>query len=404
MKVMSERKYPLEWLDKFIEKLKSNPADESYTTDMSHQGIDMLSIAQNEIKRLKLRIREEIFTAAFPKKNKKLIANHYHETITYYMNIIYGIDHSQSDQGKTCIALQNLLRNLLDYLGIHFKDYLRSKRRIPKYDLYTAKNKLRGLLDTIQQRSRHSKCFHTRKVIEIVSAAIEKFINRSKYYYIVSYQCVQYREELLKKILALPQWEADEATGNFPLDTLLVYMNFNSKTYINYLTSCMTENMKSTGDSDKIELLLAYYKGLRQLHGHPNYAFNPEYESIKHILDKWFDEELNYYRKKVALNPINIGPRQVIESDKKLTVASKVICTLSGDQIALLIRAADEVRMLSAKSLTAAFRSIVPYVASKERDDLSYESLRIKSYSAEQTDKDVAIQILRKMIDKIQDY
>jgi len=409
MKAMSERKYPLEWLDVLIETFKSYPTEKSKKTDgMSLKKVDVLSLAENEVNNLKLRIREEIFVAATPRKNRKLIANYYHETITYYMNILYGIGRDKEKNIKQveelCGELHCRLRLLLDFLETDFRDYLKSKRKVPKYYLSSAKKNLSGLLDKITERSRKSTCTHTKNVIQIVTDAFEKFINQSKHPYIITDQCVQYRQDLLKKIEALPQWEPDVETGQFPLDSLLIFMNFNSKTYISYLTSCLSESIKSAGTDDKTELLLGYYKGFRQLHTHPAYAFNPEYHSIMDLLDKWFDEELSYFRKITTFTPVAVGKSRESTIKEKLPASGKVLCTLSGDQIALLLRAADEVRMLSARSLTAVFRSIVPYIATQQKDELSYESIRIKSYNAEETDKEVTIRTLRRMIEKIQDY
>lgn len=409
MKAMSERKYPLEWLDTLIETLKSYPTERYKKNDNSSlQGIDFLSYADKELSALKLRIKEEIFAAVSHKKNRKLVANYYHETITYYMNILYGIGQDAEAIGtkikELCSELHYRLRQLVDFLETHFHDYLKNNRKVPKYYLSSAKKNLSGLLDKITERSRKSTCTHTKNVIQIVTDALEKFISQSKHPYIITDQCVQYRLDLLKKIEALPQWEPDVETGQFPLDSLLIFMNFNSKTYISYLTSCLSDSIKNADTDDKTELLLGYYKGFRQLHTHPAYAFNPEYHSIMDLLDKWFDEELSYFRKITTFTPVTVGKSRESTVKEKPPASGKVLCTLSGDQIALLLRAADEVRMLSARSLTAVFRSIVPHLATKQKDELSYESIRIKSYNAEETDKEVTIRTLRRMIEKIQDY
>lgn len=405
---MSDKKYPLEWLDILIEELKSYPTGKSkINKGMSQKGIDMLSFVENEIEKLKVRIREEIFAAVSPKKNRKLVANYYHETTTYYINILYGVAYESNTEvvAELCSKIHNRLRELLGYLEIHFQDYLKNNRKVPKYEIFSAKQKLRQLVDKIDIRSNKLKCTHTRNVIGIVQEAVEKFINQSKYSFKVTHQCIQYRLELLNKILYLDVWEPDEKMERFPLDSLLIYMNFNSKTYISYLTSCLSESLEKTDETNKIELLLGYYKEFRQLHIDPNYAFNPKYHCIMDMLDKWIDEELNYFRKVITLSPVMVGkPDQNSVQEKPSAQKNKVVCTLSGDQIALLLRAADEVRMLSARSLTAVFRSIVPYIATRQKEELSYESIRIKSYNAEQTDKEITIHTLRRMIDKIQNY
>lgn len=408
---MSKEKYTFEWLDTLIEKLENAPT-KNYTQNdgMSLKGIDMMCLVDTELNALKQRIRSEIFEGAFPKKSRKVVANSHHETITYYMNVLYAIgqnNHSTNETVKEiCDKLHSRLYLLLDFLEVHFREYLKSNRKVPKHYLCLAKRNLRELLGAINARSKTVHCPHTLSVIRIVREALEKFINRSSHPYIVTYQCVQYRLELLKKIQALPQWEAQKEIGLCPLNSLLIFMNFNSKSYINYLTSCLSQSTENSHDSGKIELLLGHYKEFRQLHTDPNSAFNPEYHSIVDVLNKWFDEELTYFSKMVSLAKVTVGEskKTTLVNQKPLTAGNKVLCTLSGDQIALLLRAADEVHMLSARSLTAVFRNIIPHIATKQKDELSYESIRTKSYNAEQTDKDVTIRTLQRMIEKIQNY
>ncbi|WLD24352.1 hypothetical protein NU10_02810 [Flavobacterium dauae] len=410
MKTMYENKYPFDWLDVLIEKLRSFPTEKNKEpNDLRIEGMDLLSCAEKETGKLKLRIRGEIFVSVAAKKSRKLVANYYHETITCYMNVLYHIGHDNEAAGAAfkniCGELHGRLRFLLDFLENHFGDYLGQDRKVPRYYLLDAKKKLQLLLDAITKRNSKMHCTHTQNVIGIVCATVSKFILQSKYPYPVTYRCVAYRLNLLRKIMELPQWKPDRETGKFPLDNLLLFMNFNSKTYIAYLTCTLAENIGNTPDADKVGLLLGYYKGFRQLHSNPNDAFNPEYHNILNVLDKWFDEELSYFRKIVSLAPVCTGTQESTPIEKKNpSPESKVLCTLSGDQIALLLRAADEVRMLSARSLTAVFRSIVPHLSTRQTPDLSYESIRSKSYNAEQTDKEVTIHTLRRMIQKIQDY
>src|SRR5690606_34730157 len=174
-----------------IETLKSYPTGKSKKIDgMPLKEVDVLSFAENEVNNLKLRIREEIFVAATPKKNRKLVANYYHETITYYMNVLYGIGQDAVAIGtkikELCSELHCRLRQLVDFLETHFHDYLKNNRKVPKYYLSSAKKNLSGLLDKITERSRKSTCTHTKNVIRIVTDAFEKFISQSKHPYIIT--------------------------------------------------------------------------------------------------------------------------------------------------------------------------------------------------------------------------
>ncbi|WP_268224959.1 hypothetical protein [Sinomicrobium oceani] len=82
----------------------------------------------------------------------------------------------------------------------------------------------------------------------------------------------------------------------------------------------------------------------------------------------------------------------------------KIVCNLSTDQTALVLRAADELRILQAKSMRHVFKTIVPHLSTPHKKDLSYDSLRVKAYTPEEKDKEVAIAQLQRMIKKIEEY
>ncbi len=80
------------------------------------------------------------------------------------------------------------------------------------------------------------------------------------------------------------------------------------------------------------------------------------------------------------------------------------MCTLSTDQTGLILRAADELRILTAKSMSEVFKTIVPHLSTRYKKDLSYDGMRSKSYAAEESDKKIAIKTLQRIIKKIEEY
>ena len=83
---------------------------------------------------------------------------------------------------------------------------------------------------------------------------------------------------------------------------------------------------------------------------------------------------------------------------------SKILCILSTDQTGLILRAADELKILIAKSMNEVFKTIVPHLSTPYKENLSYDSMRSKSYAAEERDKKIAIETLEKLIEKIKSY
>ncbi|KFF13754.1 hypothetical protein [Flavobacterium hydatis] len=84
--------------------------------------------------------------------------------------------------------------------------------------------------------------------------------------------------------------------------------------------------------------------------------------------------------------------------------SGKVLCKLSTDQTALILRASDELKILMSKSMNHLFKTIVPFLSTPNRTDLSYDSMRSKAYVAEERDKEIAIDTLERMIKQIKEY
>lgn len=102
-----------------------------------------------------------------------------------------------------------------------------------------------------------------------------------------------------------------------------------------------------------------------------------------------------------AVTSVNIRPAH---KDSLPDHKQKILCTLSGDQIALILRGADEAQIVKARSMNAVFKSIVPFLSTEHRENLSSDSIRSKAYNPEEADREAAISALQAIIRKIQSY
>lgn len=103
------------------------------------------------------------------------------------------------------------------------------------------------------------------------------------------------------------------------------------------------------------------------------------------------------------------APSQIIQSKtNNLSVinspSGKVLCKLSTDQTALILRASDELKILISKSMNHLFKTIVPFLSTPNKVNLSYNAMRSKAYVAEERDKEIAIETLERMIKQIKEY
>ena len=152
-----------------------------------------------------------------------------------------------------------------------------------------------------------------------------------------------------------------------------------------------------------MDRLLFYLKLFKQYHKKPGIIFNGKDADLHKQVSNWFTQEVFYLEKQIHYSIVPIkgvaAPKEVIQKEK-----SKLLSLLSVDQMALILRAADDLKIVMARSLNSVFKNIVPYLSTPYQENISYDSMRSKSYSAETRDKEIVIETLQQMIKKINDY
>jgi hypothetical protein len=196
----------------------------------------------------------------------------------------------------------------------------------------------------------------------------------------------------------------DEAAVYSRLDELLINMNFNSKTYIYNLTQRLAASINDLEQpGEKLDRLLFYLKLFKQYHKKPRIIFNRKDADLHKQVSNWFTQEVFYLEKQVHYSIIPLKgvevSKEVVQKEK-----TKLLSVLSVDQMALILRAADDLKIVMARSLNSVFKNIVPYLSTPYQENISYDSMRSKSYSAEMRDKEIVIETLQQMIKKINEY
>jgi hypothetical protein len=82
----------------------------------------------------------------------------------------------------------------------------------------------------------------------------------------------------------------------------------------------------------------------------------------------------------------------------------KITCRLSVDQIAIILKAADDIRLLTARSFSLVLRSITPYLSTERMQDFSWKSARSSAMKMEDRDKQLTVTALEELIKKIKSY
>ncbi|WJS93396.1 hypothetical protein NYQ10_14980 [Flavobacterium johnsoniae] len=393
--------YPLEWIDSLI-LLTLNP-NKSNIGNLSQS--DLVFITENlsrESHKIQIQLKNEIF-ALQKKRQIRLLVRKYHSTLVYLLDNI--IENQNNEILKDGIFLRitesiiDTLDDLLYFVENRYPNYLNLDERVPLPYLLVSRKEI--LLKIGRLSKKKTTISDVNQVIQIIVDAltVSNQINAGNK---ITYREVLYQKELLKKV---EMQLAMESKSNFysVLDELLIEVNFNDSFYISHVIEKVDNHLKSQKTlAGKIGELLFCYKEFSQLSSSERIAFDPSKQNISFMLENWFKHEIKYLERKKELS-VDLDENNAATESMQMG-EDKVECTLSTDQMALILRAGDESRVLKARSMSLVFKTIVPFLSTPFKKNLSYQSVRSKSYNAEDRDKEIAIQTLKKIIEKIKSY
>lgn len=395
-------KYTLEWIDLVVTvTLNPKKTDVSEITDTQIETI--LSRVTNEKEKFESRLKHQIF-ALTKQKQVELLITQYHSVLIVLLNQAFENQNNclvkNQALKKLNKALISCLDELLSFIEVRFNQYLSLEQRVPVTYLLVSKKELQKKLSKLKETLVEK--VNDQRVIDIIFNPLQTFINDLKESYEVNFKELLYQKELVKELELLedPEKEMGIYTA---LNELLIYLNFNSKAYMDYFTQKLAQKINSKETiAAKMDELLLHYKAFNQLHHKPGIVLNPQNADLKTTLGKWFKNELYYLEKKRHLSIVPMD-ENTVPSAKEIK-KQKILSMLSVDQMALILRSADDLKILIARSMNAVFKAIVPHLSTSNKEDISYDSMRSKSYSAETRDKQIAIETLQQMIDRIEEY
>lgn len=399
--------YTLGWLDSLI-TVSLNPEKTDLNALSGEEIRAVISKISEEKEKLLTILKNQIFGLT-KEKQIALLVNQSHSSLIILLDQALKYQKGQNSN-KSCLkelynTLISSLEELLSFIEVRFFAYLSLNERVPVTYLAVAGKELKQRVDKLKTKLLGQEI--NQELADIVLNSLYCFINRLKEDFPVTFRELLYQKDLLKELELLepPQCETCVFTA---LDELLIFLNFNNKSYIGYVTKRIAERLNANENiADKLERLLFHYKQFNQMHRKPGVILNPQYGDLKTELSNWFAQEIFYLEKRLHLTivPINGSTEQKSSGTvSQKTEPQKLLCILSVDQMALLLRAADDLKIVTARSLNAVFKTIVPHLSTPYQENISYDSMRSKSYTAETRDKEIVIQTLQQMIKKIKEY
>ncbi|MGN6539852.1 MAG: hypothetical protein ACTHKY_03480 [Ginsengibacter sp.] len=313
----------------------------------------------------------------------------------------------QALKNKTRIQDPNLLEllnqviagvdDLLYFIKSRFIIYLNKEIRAPVAYVAIIRERLNLRLDKVIRKFRQQE--KLLPVFSIIRTGLKSLFNFPKKNCPLNFRSIFYLKELMGELENLDVSEDQEFYTK--LDQLLIRMNFNSPLYVEHLQQKIITLVSAEGTKETKEEWLFHKKYFGQFYQRKDIVFMTNDAGLKTQLDNWFLQRIFNLDKGVVSSSASIEtslPKQ------KSVKPQKLKSSLSVDQMALILRAADEMRIIMAKSLSSVFKNIAPHLSTPQKEDISFDSMRSKSYSAELRDKEVVIQMLRQMIDKVKEY
>lgn len=384
VKIMGEG-YVLEWLDTLI-SVTLNPEK----TDVTLLQFEDIAMHRNSIDDEKNKVMTSIKNLVFKTDNESKIKT---TVKLYYSSLIVLLDQAMKNQIQNSVypQLKEISKEVIDctneilfLIEDRFGNYLDNRKRLPIVYLNPVREELLTRINLIEQQLNNYPAF--KPAADITIQVLKNFLNCPPDEHSFTFQEIEYVKELC---LEMEHLEYPEKYNFFTtFDELLIYLNFNSRQYLDNLTQRLTSEISNCEKKeDKIEQLLFFFKSFKQLPKKTDVIFNPKQPDLKKSVTNWFRHEISYLEKKryISVKATNLSTQNVFSEKPK----QKVTCALSTDQTGLIIRAADELRILIAKSMSEVFKTIVPHLSTPYKKDLSYDGMRSKSYVAEERDKQI---------------
>jgi hypothetical protein len=157
--------------------------------------------------------------------------------------------------------------------------------------------------------------------------------------------------------------------------------------------------------NDKVKVVAGHYdQAVRLLRQQTqiNLAQYPEKSPLRDTGQQLLDHLNEFYRSVHQRYPVHAS--EPSPDNPGSSALYKVLCRLSVDQIAIILKAADDIKLVVTRSFSQVLKSIVPFLSTERFKDFSWKSARTSTYKMEDGDKTIAIETLEALIGKIREY
>jgi len=386
-----EEKYTLRWLDLVVTTIL-DPSKTNLST-IGHKEFESLgSLLQQEISLNKSLLSQAAFRI-FSKRKIQRMVGQYHKSLFLLLETSFERHPQIAATSEKAMSLGRAaidgINELLDFIEHRFGEYIDLDSWVPAAHLITVKEgiqkRLSGLSPWLNEAATGTP------LAIIIQGALQTLAGEGQKRRRATFREVLYKKELIEQLEKLAGSAPQGQSCGSQLTDLLIFMNFNCRSFLNYYTGAVAAKIQQPDSpAQKREALLLAHKDFKQLHYQFELGLNPGLPDVKTVIGRWFDAELQYWESRQRWE----ADQRLINDNQAPTDQTKILCALSIDQIALLLRALDSLRIIQARSLNNVFQQIAPHLSTPRKRDISWESMRTKAYQFEESDKQRVLQVL----------
>lgn len=393
---MQEINYPLHWLDWAItEMFIADKAAKTYLTTMFCRTIASEADRQNEKQRRFL--RRKSFELSCKDKNQYL-KNYHNALVLLYDQAMRNEQFWQGESAEiaaACKALSTCVFGVLHTPEMRLHGPPLTEKVVGHVLLQAGRNqlieRLSNWMETVCERLTDPA------PLEILMNAIDEHLAHQPGRSVVETDMI-YHQRLLTELIQM-QIQEQPGINQYNLHNVLIRYNFNNAEFIRFYTGQVAQQIQQQDFAhSRLVQLQFLHKEFCQIQMLAGWAFDTKNADIKKVIGSWFEQEVHFarlYSEQVA------NSRLPLSGDGK---PFKVLCFLSVDQIAIILRSMDALRIFQAKSLVAIMQSLAPYLSTSNKTDISWQSMRSNSYTLEENDRKVVISTLQSIIKWIEEY
>ncbi|MET7000703.1 hypothetical protein [Chitinophaga defluvii] len=393
-----KKNYVLQPLESLLHAIANDPQLER-TEDQTAHLIQTISEEKGKVYGY---LKTKIFNLTHEDRTR-LMVQKYHHALILLINQAFNL---QKDIQKPHISSTEILEYLLitleeiqQFLELSYPAFLDPEKRVGLPEMVLLKKEIEEKLPLLPDILIAGK--NNENAINIVLLAFHAFIDRVDNQEAITIKEYDYHKLFLNDLITRgsePMILQDCPT----LHELLFFWNFNSEDSLKYFRTGLEELAKAKEThTDKLEFMRLQFKRLLHIPVMNKQIYDKNFPSMKSYFTGWLKNEIDYLeQKKDGVDTLVDGFSGSRSGEKPI----KVMVDLSADQIGLILRAADESRIIVSRSLSLVYKSIVPHLSTPRKDDPSWENMRSRSYNPERREVVLAVDALEKLIGIIKHY